>query len=332
MLQQANIQALASQLKFFGTVVLIIGFLCMAILQTIKDLLPWRRSFQKRCMIRWLADGVTAFRQTTKFDDGKPPEELLAELQESYEANSKERQREHSVEDFLQAFLNAKELLREYPRNRRAATLRMPWDRKIDPFDSTVIDIALFDLAKLATAGDEKALYNLPIEQLCGQVNAALQLALENPSAHVVLLWCMGHFASSTDFDDFLNPPLTELHKVQNDISVDRVSLDTYATARTRVSQKLQRGVDGFQIAAGNHWKLILQVASIVLSMLLAIIALMFPLGIASEATKGAPITFLHTLENVGQDFLIVVGIGLAGGFIAPIARDLLAVLQRLRT
>src|SRR5216117_3080802 len=32
------------------------------------------------------------------------------------------------------------------------------------------------DLVKLATAGDAKAFYDLPIEQLCGQMNVAMQI------------------------------------------------------------------------------------------------------------------------------------------------------------
>jgi len=310
MLWQANIQAVATQLKFFGTVVLIIGLLSMAILQTAKDLLPWRRSFQKRCMRRWLAEGARTF---------------------LFRENPSESKRGSVLQAFKVA-LNAKVPNPDYFRSGRAATLKFPWDRQLESPVATVVDFALFDLARLATAGDEKALYDLPIEQLCGQINAALQLALESPLAHAVLLWCMGHFTNATDLDEVLNPPLGELQKLQNDSSVDRTKLDVYATARTRVSQKLQRGVDGFQIAAGNHWKSVLQWASIVLSMVLAILALVFPLGIAPVVAREVPLTRLQILQMLGQHFLIVLGIGLAGGFIAPIARDLLAVVSRLRS
>ncbi|MGC2467576.1 MAG: hypothetical protein WA517_20450 [Candidatus Acidiferrum sp.] len=176
------------------------------------------------------------------------------------------------------------------------------------------------DLVKLATAGDANALFNLPIEQLCGQMNAAVQLALEHPDNHVVFLWCIGRFAKPDDFDLILDPPLEQLRRSQaGPESADREKLDNYAGARARISQRLQRAVDGFQIAAGSNWKLVLQSASIILSMLLAYLALHFNPGS----------TELHA--KAGGRFLTVLGVGFAGGFIAPIARDILARLQAQR-
>lgn len=40
------------------------------------------------------------------------------------------------------------------------------------------------DLVHLATAGDSDAFYDLPIEQLCGQINASTQLMLDYPALH----------------------------------------------------------------------------------------------------------------------------------------------------
>src|SRR5438128_1181661 len=56
-----GLQSVAAWIKSFGGVALVVGLLTMAILQTIKDLLPWRRWFQKRWFVRWLRQGVQAF-------------------------------------------------------------------------------------------------------------------------------------------------------------------------------------------------------------------------------------------------------------------------------
>src|SRR5215469_9393008 len=53
------------------------------------------------------------------------------------------------------------------------------------------VEQAKTDLVHLTTAGDSAALYSLPIEQLCGQINAATQIILDYPAHHWDLLRCL---------------------------------------------------------------------------------------------------------------------------------------------
>src|SRR5258708_4187763 len=60
---------------------------------------------------------------------------------------------------------------------------------------------ALTDLVTLAVDGDDGALYDLQIEQLCGQFTAAMQIVLEFPPSHVDLLAVTASKASSLDIN-----------------------------------------------------------------------------------------------------------------------------------
>jgi len=162
------------------------------------------------------------------------------------------------------------------------------------------------DLIRLATAGDRQAFYDLPIEQMCGQINAATQVLFDYPEEHGDLLRCLAALAKPEDLKILLTPrTATEAQRTQAQVD-----------ARSRVMHQVQRSIDALQIAAGFRWKLYLQIAAFSLSYLLTIIGLSLYPG--TEAT---------TLNNV----LVVVLTGIVGGFLAPVARDLVASLERLR-
>lgn len=165
------------------------------------------------------------------------------------------------------------------------------------------------DLIRNATAGDEDAFYDLPIEQLCGQMNAAVQTVLDFPEKHQDLLRCLAAKADSEDIDLLLTQP--QAAKAGQPKSQELVN------ARTRVIHQVQRAIDGFQIAASYRWKWSLQVAAIVLSFCLIIIG------------------FWKLLPNydinLGDSWPFVIVAALLGGVLAPVARDLIAAIQKLR-
>src|SRR4051812_40872457 len=97
-----------------------LSLLCMAILQTVKDLSPVRRAFQKWYLRRWF-------------------------------------------------------------------TLKCGKTSNVTAVEK--------DLVQLATDGDATAFFDLPIEQLCGQITAAAQIVVENPRAHEPLLRCLAAHA-----------------------------------------------------------------------------------------------------------------------------------------
>ena len=161
-------------------------------------------------------------------------------------------------------------------------------------------DKAEAELLMLAVDGDANALYDLQIEQLCGQYTAAIQMVLEFPAMYVNLLAVTASKASSADVNEILKPPASPAPAA-------------FVDARNRVTHQCQRAIDAFQISTGFRWKWYLQFASIAVSIVLAWVALHY------QATKVAD-----------NGFSILVTAILAG-FLAPVGKDLLAVLQKAR-
>jgi hypothetical protein len=159
----------------------------------------------------------------------------------------------------------------------------------------------------LATDGDGDALYDLPIEQMCGQINAALQLVLEFPARDRNLVAMVASQSSPAD--------LTALFNAASGAAA-AVDAPGVAEARTRVMHQFQRAIDAFQIAASYRWKLWMQIASLVLC---------------------GGLTYIAMLANfhVGTSYVGGVGAVLLGavlaGFLAPVARDITAAVQSLR-
>lgn len=170
------------------------------------------------------------------------------------------------------------------------------------------------DLVRLATSGDRGALYDLPIEQMTGQMNAAAQIVLDYPWEHEDLLCCLAAQANDADIRRLLaaRPPATGPHPT---LSLEDKS--ALIDARNRVTHQVQRSLDGLQIAAGFRWKLYLQLASILLSGLFVWVGLV--------------LFVMEPIDVFVQHLPLYALIAIVGGFLAPVARDLVAALQQLR-
>jgi hypothetical protein len=175
-----------------------------------------------------------------------------------------------------------------------------------------VADVAAAEtrIVTLATDGDADALYDLPIEQMCGQINAAMQVVLEYPwrpqNVNVVAI-----VASQSAPED-----LATMFRFGAPDPAARPGVNDYNEAKTRVMHQFQRAIDAFQIAVNYRWKLAMQIASLVLCGVLTFVAMemRFHVGVSYVGSAGA----------------VVVGAVLAG-FLAPVARDLTAAVQNLR-
>jgi hypothetical protein len=224
------ISDLATNAIRFATVMAAIGVVTMAMIQTVKDLLPVRRWFQRNFLRKWLGGS----------------------------------------------------------------------SKNIDECEN--------DLVKLATAGDIDAFYDLAIEQLCGQMNVAAQIVIEYPKLHEALLRCLAKDADPADIDAVLHPP-DYISLERNTLTREQQENVTKVfDARNRLTHQIQRNIDALQISMGFRWKLWLQIASFVISFVLAFIAV-----------AGARSVWLAIL------------LGGIAGFVAPVARDLVAALQQLR-
>lgn len=212
----------------FATAAAAIGLLAMAIIQSVKDMVPVRRWYQRAFVGAWLA---------------------------------------HKARDHA----------RHGGRKPDAAT-------------------ACADLVELATTGDAHALFDLPIEQLGGQVSSAAAQALDYPARHDDLVRCLAASAAAADVDAVLHGGGAD----------DTTTID----ARTRVMHQTQRSIDALQISLGFRWKWILQLAAFGVSYAIAIA------GVTATRALAVPDALLSALP-----------LAIVGGFIAPVARDLVVAL-----
>lgn len=166
------------------------------------------------------------------------------------------------------------------------------------------------DLVALSVDGDENALLDLSVEQLCGQMSAAFQMVLDYPKQYRDLLLIAGSFASPDDINEILNTDRSRIARGEGPPTAEQIR---WADARNRVTHQLQRAVDGFQIATAYRWTYLMKISSFAVSAVLAMLAVQ---------TKGSGI-----ISHIG----VIAFTAVLAGFLAPIARDLAATIQKLR-
>ena len=172
------------------------------------------------------------------------------------------------------------------------------------------------DLISLATSGDEEAFYNLPIEDLCAQIRNAVPVIMDYPSLHADLFYCLASEASMEDLAFLLEPPPHEVFFKRDQSAENEKRIRAFAAAKARVSLQVRCSVDAIQTSIGFRWKRSLQIASLVLSAAVGIIAL-----------------YLGGDQNSSYPrFGATIMIGVLSGFLAPVARDLVAGIEKWRT
>jgi len=268
------VEAVSNYAYPFVKAIAAVGVLSMAVLQTLKDMFPLRNWFQQYYVHRWMK-------------------------QKSWDARLASTEWMTMSEAGLAWFKVERE--RTDPAAESKYFLVSPSVAKAEK-----------DVFKLATDGDDKALYDLPIEQLCGQLNSAAQMVLDRPIDHPDLYLCLAAMADPVDVARVMFPPKEAKAARPLNEGDAQTRHDSYVDSRTRVTHQIQRAIDALQIAAGFRWKFWMQLASIVLSGLFSGLGMwMF--------WKGS------------QLFLSSLVVAVLGGFLAPVARDLVATLQQLK-
>jgi hypothetical protein len=170
------------------------------------------------------------------------------------------------------------------------------------------------DLVKLATTGDRRAFYDLPVEQMCGQMAAAAGVVLDFPQNYRDLFLCLAAFAEPEDLEVVLD---NERRTEKEMMALRQENPGTYQAlidARNRLTHQVQRAIDGFQVRSGYRWRWCLQVASFVLA---------FGLSFALVSAVGRQSALEGPLA--GSKPLLAAGLGAASGFLAPVLRDIVA-------
>ncbi|MGA2106307.1 MAG: hypothetical protein ABSH25_01550 [Syntrophorhabdales bacterium] len=174
-------------------------------------------------------------------------------------------------------------------------------ERSAKPTADEIAAEAKAEVVELATGGFAGPLYDLAIEDLIPQINLAAQAAFDNPKRYEALLAVLSEHAAFEDLKAVMGG------------QPKGAEAQPYFDARNRVSRRIQRNLDGVRIALSSRWKFWMQVAALSFSTIIVEIAV----GLKPGAGWGA--------------FLLALPIGIVGGYLAPVTRDLLAALQKLR-
>jgi hypothetical protein len=211
----------------------------------------------------------------------------------------------------------------------------------------------LAGLTRLAVTKDVHLLFQLPIEQLCAQMMAGVELLLAYPEKQepfgplfeeatkrrwefALLVHALAGQANSEDADAFLDErwklaPRKQEEKADSQIRGlrgDRQETSdagadegerSFLNYRTRLTHHFQRNIDRLQMEVGLTWRHNIWIAVAAVSTLLA----------------GASAAHDHENWRSWTDwpqrvFFTLAG-GLAGGFLATVTRDLTAVIEKLR-
>jgi hypothetical protein len=177
-------------------------------------------------------------------------------------------------------------------------------------------------LIVLCTSGDTEAFFDLPIDDLCDQIRKVISVILDNPAPHKDLLVLLARGSSPEDIRLLLNAeeadPAGSAPPGKEEAAR---KFRTFTAAKSRVLSQTRCSVDAIQIAIGFRWRFWLQVASMVLS--IAIGAVAFDLG-AVKQPSGATNLF----KKYWDDF----SFGVLAGVLSPIARDLVAAVEKWRS
>ena len=195
----------------------------------------------------------------------------------------------------------------EFNKNRQ----RKDVDRKV--LSEVSPDEAQALLIELATGGDDRAFYELAIEQMVAQMNAAVQITLDYPSKN----FYFDLLAVMSDGADLGDVAAVVSHSPTGARGKKAAPPDDYLQARARVSHRIQRNLDAIQISVGKRWERWLHVASIVVSVILILAFFRFdPPGFAAgnKMAIGSLILF-----------------ALLGGMVAPVASNLVAALKKAK-
>lgn len=305
-----------------------IGTLSMAVLQTAKNLFPLRREFQRKRIRSFLAEEVKALpsaivkrvmnlerrldRLSAETGSERTPETV--EISETVVTHQAQIDSGGDLDVVSFVSLDARTRSESMTEIAEAPESIEIGKHHIDPRKAEL------DLISLVAAGDENAFYDLPIDQLAAQVKTVGSVILDYSRLHSSLLVCLATKANPSDLLLVLDPPSHDPLWQESDEQKfeDKQFVKRYAAAKSRIATQLRCSIDSMQTSIAFRWKFALQLASFILSFIFGAVAV----GIALK-----PQLTLHGLLFTALDSL---AIGVVAGFIAPVARDLVAGIEKL--
>jgi len=182
------------------------------------------------------------------------------------------------------------------------------------------VDQAELELLRLATDRDADAFYGAELEALAAQFSGAALLVLDYPRLNSELFRLLTVHATTQDVDTLLQeykpvipiPGIAVQQYSAEKLTAEAETRHKLTETRNRIRHQVTQSISSFQVSAAARWQRRLKGYAWLTSTALTFIAFLF--------------------SDVGwrqAGWLLL--LSAVSGFLAPIARDLLAALQRLR-
>lgn len=152
------------------------------------------------------------------------------------------------------------------------------------------------------------ALFALELDKMLGQIQDAADMALGNPDVYPELYLFLTAGADLEDVGRWQSWAQSPPVSTKVDAKEAKEQADTYA----RLRQFIRRRLDSLQLTAGYFWQTINQIASASLGAIMLFVALVI-------------------LDKGKTNWLFLAVVSVVGGVIAPVAKDLVMALKRMR-
>jgi hypothetical protein len=171
-------------------------------------------------------------------------------------------------------------------------------------------------LLHLANATNQTTFFNLPIEQVCGQISAVAELLLseisESRKSEAIFESGTQHLLTNLAGPNGAAYALQFFQLGGTDQSKDESLMDYKSDLRNRVAYQIQRNIDQIQIVTKTSWQRTLRLLAVAISIAIALTAI---------PHRGNSLQFL-------ANGLVV---GFVAGYLATVFRDMIAIVERLR-
>jgi hypothetical protein len=160
----------------------------------------------------------------------------------------------------------------------------------------------------------EHALFSLDLDRLLGHIQDAADMALNNPYRYPGLFLFLTHGASAGDVRAWL----AQADALPKGKTFDREAAKERADLYARLHQTVKRKLDAFQLYTGFRWVNWNQLWSNVVGAVVMFVALLW---------------IQHSAEGSARPLhpAALVLLSLLGGMLAPIAKDIVVALQKVR-
>lgn len=159
------------------------------------------------------------------------------------------------------------------------------------------------------------ALFELELDRLMGQVQDAADIALNNPTMFPDLFGFLTRGAAADDVRDWLTDVKLNLASLAVDDPENAEKRKAIADRYTRLKQLVRRHLDSFQVVTAMRWREWNQLAAFVVGAIL-LAAAQFGANYGADAQPSA---------------VQIVLVSLLGGMLAPVAKDLVDALSKVK-